>query len=335
MLNKSIKFILLSFIGILGISFMNVKAETTLPYSGSVNDIKYQIESFEIQIYTIDYLKNNLSNKREPLKTVQVPASEITMNPQEDIVKSDESTKMFNDFVAVKLNFTNEKELFEKYVKQELSSDSSSEKYYCVFLIKYKITQLPDQYKYLYHLGWDNVDKYVDLFSTGKMPNVDTNTSILQSFSSAVYTKSTTNLNYDEKVVLGESELGEQTITATGDSMALGEYCLVTNEEFNFENLTKYENFIFHNNSDLKSTMVSEQQKIDEDSDDFWQEHFGVDKDEFLNNNGSSNVETKQIQTVKVPNTDARSSGKILFGISIMLLGSAVVLWELRKKYNN
>ena len=182
MLKKKIKLIMLLFIGIYSISFTNVNAKTELPYSGSVNGINYQIENFEIQIYTTESLKNAMANKGEPLKTVQVPASDITMDPKEDIVKSDSSTEMFNDFIAVKLNFTNEKELFEKYVKQELADDSSSEKYYCVFLIKYKVTQLPSQYKYLYHLGWDNLEKYTDLLSTGKFPSINTNTSILQSF---------------------------------------------------------------------------------------------------------------------------------------------------------
>ena len=80
--------------------------------------------------------------------------------------------------------------------------------------------------------------------------------------------------------------------------------------------------------------MVLEQQINDKESDDFWQENFGVSRDEFFNEDEPRSI-TKQTQTIKVPNTDARSTSKTLFGISIMLLGSSIVLWELRKKIIN
>ena len=49
-------------------------------------------------------------------------------------------------------------------------------------------------------------------------------------------------LNYDEKVVLEDNENGTSSVRATGDAMALGEYCLVTNEEFNIDNAKKLSN---------------------------------------------------------------------------------------------
>ena len=62
-----------------------------------------------------------------------------------------------------------------------------------------------------------------------------------------------------------------------------------------------------------------------------------MSKDEFFSDSDGddSHSVTKQTQTIKVPDTDARSTSKTIFGISILLLGSAIVLWELRKKFNN
>ena len=83
--------------------------------------------------------------------------------------------------------------------------------------------------------------------------------------------------------------------------------------------------FIIHDFDNIEEVYKRIQ---DENIDDDW---FNLNE---WTDNEKNYQDTKQIQTIKVPNTDANNRSKILFGISVLLLGSSIILFELRKKYN-
>ncbi len=58
----------------------------------------------------------------------------------------------------------------------------------------------------------------------------------------------------------------------------------------------------------------------------------GTDEQVYGNNTNTNNT-TRNNEVVSVPDTDARNMSKSLFGMSLLLLGSAVIIFELRKRY--
>lgn len=117
MFKKNFKLVLFLLMGLYVVHFMAVNAETELPYTGSAGGVNYTIEEFEVRIYDSKAFTSNILAIGGPIKTVQIPAGEITINPTEDIIASTEQTSSFPNIIGVKLNFSSEKEIFEKYIK--------------------------------------------------------------------------------------------------------------------------------------------------------------------------------------------------------------------------
>ena len=320
MKKRKLKIILLIFIGLL---FTNVNASTNLPYNGTAHNINYTIEGFEIQIYDQESLKKDILSKPDPIKKVDIPATEITINPTEELITSTEQTKAYPNIFGVKLNINNGQELFEKKIKEQVDSLTNNDQLFCILNIRFKLTSVPENYKYIYHLGLDNIDQLLSIFSTNTLPSYSLNTTISQSINSIIYTKSTDSFDYNSKLTYKNENGWTTTLSANGLASALYEYCLLSEEKYTISDEIgpKYNNFIFHDMDDIKNAIIESQKELNNNEDSLW-----------IVNKDNNNQNTDQSQTVKAPDTKANIINKVIIGISILLLGCIIIFTVLRKK---
>lgn len=324
MFKKSIKFFLLLFIGVCSFSFMNVDAATSFPADYEVGDFKYTIEGFNIKIYKNDGI---FSNKVE--KKIEIPKDKVTINPVGKTIMVSEGKQ---PMASVKLNFQLEDETIEQLVKKEIPTITNEDDvYYISVEVDYKLTKIPQGYPYMFRFNMFNFFAGIGSLAgedyNVEDANVNLNQSTSQMIDMAVYAKKDGQVVYlteNEGTSLKESAIGDYVFLSTTDTFTLID---LTGESSN----EKSYGFVIHDLDNIEEVYKKNEEKNKEAADKWFDEH----------NNDNETIDdeprsvTKQTQAVKVPDTDARSKSQILFGISIMLLGSAIVLFELRKKFNN
>ena len=316
-MKSKIKLILLIFIGVYSISFINAKAATSLPADYEIDDFKYTIESFDIKVYKGEGIFSN-----QVYKTINIPKEKVTINPKGEKI----NVANMHPMTGVKLNFQLEDDTIENLIKKEIPEpQEEKEVYFAMLEVNYKMTKIPQKYPFMIRFNILNLfaefGSAVD--SDGLEYNVeDAKVSLNQSTSQiidmSIYGK------LDGKVIYEtENEGTSLKEIAVEDYLILSKTETIDITDDNTKNTTY--GFIIHDFDNIEEVYKRIQ---DENIDDDW-----INLNEWTDNE-KNYQDTKQIQTIKVPNTDANNRSKILFGISVLLLGSSIILFELRKKYN-
>ena len=222
-MKKSIKILIIIFLIVLNI---NVNAEAAWPKTITNQGFTISIEGIDIRCYKFDkslpkksititnddgttstitttedgenYLYEN------PTKIISLDPNEFTINPE---IKEDKLDKINTTFIDLNLNLTKEK--FTNILSTQLTDVSENISYQIEIMVKYKITDYPEKYKYNYKTSL--IREFMNMF-IGSASNdsrtldlTKTNYQMIN-ISAAEYNTNTNKVEYLYEDKLGENE---------------------------------------------------------------------------------------------------------------------------------
>ncbi len=307
------------FIGMFLFNILDVKA-AEFPISVESEGLSLSITGVDIKVY--DYSNNKIEDYFEAYKTINVPADSLTISPNAKKVKYN----YFPEMISVNLNLSHPS--LDALLTAGAPIDDDSKVYKAILVVNYKINKIPKDYDKIRHytlLG--NTSK--GLYSIKNPNSIDYTAS--QWISMGTYSKKDGAANLDNSLLSDES---------MKSSLWDFDLLLKSDADFGQEDVLNQKGLalFIHNFSNLDSVMGTMQSS--------W---FNEKTDNNTNNNSNnnnSNVNTNTSvndtpstpaangsQTIrKIPDTAASDRFRLLMGMSILLIGSSIVIFELRKK---
>lgn len=341
MKKKKFKLVLGAFLIIIGIvtfSYQDVKASVTTgndPESG----VGYSIENFRVYMYNQEGMEKTQSHEENSSSFVKVRdvTSEISVTPSAVKVYDMNDHEEKNDYklISVKLNidggFEKAKEVMTakaKEMKNEGISGGDNEKYVVTLSVVYKLT-LPQSGSWQV---WD-ID-YGNVFSETQKPVNDSERNsgdgVTQMVITGIFDSTTETIDFTQGATFNFN--GKIFTSRVTDMPLLDGYSLFQSD-YGTRGKETYR-FLIHDKENIEGSVFF--------LEDYKGTNSGDDNDDNKNNDNDKIIETKpvttedsgkQTQTVAVPNTAANEKSRALLGSSLLLFGSSIVLFELRKKF--
>lgn len=337
---KKVKILLIAIIGIFAISTIKVYASIKTGTDPDTS-LEYSIESFNVMVRNGEGLKNinEAADNNEKSWQENIDASELNIEPSSHVYKLKNNAQL----ITVKLNAVGGidkiKELLENTVRTKIKEklkNGNNERYFCSFSVIYKITKLPSGTTNIVDVDHKNV--FSETQERQDVTVANGASGISQMIYTEIYDK--TNDSFEGNDAQLEYDGGKIITARESDMPIFDEYYLMS--DANKEGQEVYR-FMVHDRDDLMDSDYFKQD-LDEselppepstdksdDDDDATDEKTPVTPSKNNNSNNNSNNDEK---ITGVPDTAARNASITLFGSSVLALGSGVVLWELRKKFN-
>ncbi len=320
---KKVKLLLMAVIGIL--TFSAVKVNAAYISAEVPAGIKADIQKFEVYVYNGEGLKdinNEAADKPGKRWNMDVDGIVATDAGCRAYVLKNRAVRIANR-IEIQGGYDTLKSKFEETVKKIKSEKSISggknNKYFVTMNVVYKLT-LPSGITNVADIDGHNI--FSQLQTNRDVTSGNQSNGLLQMLISAVYDSSNDTFDYNAgKLQYGDND--QYTMTTYADDIPFfDEFYLFPNENIN--GTESYRFFVHTKATDEELLRNSNftQDLADSESSDV--------------NDGSTTPATpdnsqKEATRVQVPNTAASDNWKLLLGISILSLGSGIVLWELRK----
>ena len=316
---KKLKILLMIIIGIVATSTIKVDAIENGSGQEPQSGIGYEIQNFSILVFNEEGVKKTQLDAGNSIKQFSLDADPtINMEPRIDRMKGDYK------LVSVKLNFDGGLDSIRSQVEAKLKEkkseipESSSKKYLITFSVRYKLNiQSANGVNQI----WDA--DYANVFSGDQQlikNETETNKSvgISQMIFSGIMDNNSGDPTFNWENGAQYSYDGHVFTSRYNDMPLLDEYLLFGDGAVQI-GLEKYR-FMMHDIDNIESS-------------GYWYPYEGENDDK----DTPEKVETptKNSQVVSVPNTDAKNTARLLFGSSILMIGSAIVLLQLSKKRTN
>ena len=222
-MKKVLKIIIITLIVVLN---MNVNAEAAWPKTITNQGFTISVEGIDIRCYRLDKSqpKKTLTITNEdgttssitttedgenylyenPTKIISLDPNEFTINPE---IKEDKLDKINTSFIDLNLNLTKEK--LVNLLSAELTDVSEDISYQIEIMVKYKITDYPEKYKYNYKTSL--IREFMNMFlgstaNDSRMLDLTKTNYQMINMSAATYNTNTNKVEYLYEDKLGENE---------------------------------------------------------------------------------------------------------------------------------
>ena len=285
--------------------------------------LAYSIEGIRVFVRNDEGLKDFTSSADSSKLWEKNIDSDITINPSPAQIYT---MKKGQQLITVKLNVEGGeaklKEVLEAKVK-ELSgslSGGTGENYFCSISVIYKLTTLPNGTTHIGDYDYKNV--FNTALKSSDVTTANSDPGLQQMIYTEIYNKTQQSFSDPN----GATMTYDSTKVATSrglDIPLFDEYMLFENENIT-AGLEKYR-FMVHDISNLEgSPFFLEDVDLNNDSDNDDQSTPQKADKTYISS-----------QKVDVPNTASNNTARLLFGSSILMIGSSIILFQLRKKKEN
>ncbi len=317
---KKIKNILLIVAVLISTFAINVKAEVK---NGTGKDtqtgLEYSIEGIRVFVRNDEGLKDFKSSADNSKLWEESIDNDITINPSPAEIYT---MKKGQQLITVKLNVEGGKAQLKKVLEEKVTalkdslSGGTGENYFCSISVIYKLKTLPNGTTHIGDYDYKNV------FNTEQEPSDVTDANSDPGLQQMIYTEIYNKTQQSFSDTEGATMTYDSTKVATSRGLEIplfDEYMLFQNENIT-AGLETYR-FMMHDISNLEeSPFFLEDVDLNDDSQSTEQQ---------------AEKTYVSAQKINVPNTASNDTARLLFGSSILMIGSAIILLQLKKKREN